>query len=280
MTSRGIGAVVLALAAVAWPGVVAKSAATKRTVYLAATDAKGAPVTDLTAADLAVKEDGKDREIVSLEAATAPMDVAILVDDNGSGGYQAGVFQFIQALAGHAKFSISLFTPQVSKIVDYTDEVPALQAALDRIGRRGKVDGEGDQLVEAIDATARGLLQRKSERPVILVLTISGGGQARDQDLVMKQLAASGAVLCAIFLSAGDIGQVIGDGPKQTGGIIERIGGGNGIPPAITKITGMLMHQYVLTYALPDGVKPNEKFNVATKRKGVSLIAPTRIPEK
>jgi hypothetical protein len=280
MTSRQIASFVLAAAAVAWPGLSAKSAETKRTVYLSVTDARGAPVTDLTAADLAVKEDGKDRVIVSLEPATAPMDVAILVDDNGSGGYQAGVFQFIQALTGHAKFSISQFTPQVSKIVDYTDEVPALQAALERLGRRGKIDGEGDQLVEAIDSTARGLLQRKSVRPVILVLTISGGGQAKDQDLVMKQLAASGSVLCAIFLSASDIGQVIGDGPKQTGGIIERIGGGNGIPPAITKITDLLMHQYVLTYTLPDGVKPNEKFSVSTKRNGVSLIAPTRIPNK
>jgi hypothetical protein len=46
---------------------------------------------------------------------------------------------------------------------------------------------------------------------VILVLTISGGGQARDQALVMKQLQASGAILYAVFLSASDIGQVISE---------------------------------------------------------------------
>src|SRR5438128_900305 len=74
----------------------ATTADTMRTVYISATDAKGAPVTDLTAADLVVKDGGQDRIIASLKEATAPMDVAILVDDDGSGFYQAGVLQLLQ----------------------------------------------------------------------------------------------------------------------------------------------------------------------------------------
>ena len=41
-----------------------------------------------------------------------------------------------------------------------------------------------------------------------------------------------------------------------------------------------LMHQYLVTYTLPDGVKPSEKLSVSVKRKGVTLRAPTRIPDK
>ena len=66
----------------------AKGAETQRTVYFSAFDAKGTAVTDLTAADLAVKENGKDRAIASVVAATEPILVSILVDDGGSGGFQ------------------------------------------------------------------------------------------------------------------------------------------------------------------------------------------------
>ena len=42
----------------------------------------------------------------------------------------------------------------------------------------------------------------------------------------------------------------------------------------------ILLHQYVLTYALPDGVKPNEKLQLATSRKGVTLLARARVPDR
>src|ERR1041385_9065461 len=45
----------------------ARRAETTRTVYISATDSKGSPVTDLTASDLVVKEDGKERVIASLQ---------------------------------------------------------------------------------------------------------------------------------------------------------------------------------------------------------------------
>jgi hypothetical protein len=40
------------------------------------------------------------------------------------------------------------------------------------------------------------------------------------------------------------------------------------------------MHQYVLTYNIPDGVKLNERLSLATSRKGVTLLAPSRLPDK
>ena len=37
---------------------------------------------------------------------------------------------------------------------------------------------------------------------------------------------------------------------------------------------------YVLTYTIPDGVKLNERISVSTSRKGVTIIAPTRLSDK
>ena len=75
-----------------------------RTVYFSAVDAKGVHVTDLTAADLTVKEGGKDRAIEALRPARAPMQLSILVDDGGTGGFQGAVSQFIRATFGRAEF--------------------------------------------------------------------------------------------------------------------------------------------------------------------------------
>jgi hypothetical protein len=50
--------------------------------------------------------------------------------------------------------------------------------------------------------------------------------------------------------------------------------------PVLAKIADNLMNQYVLTYTIPDGVKLNERLSLTTSRKGVTLVAPTRLPDK
>jgi hypothetical protein len=59
-----------------------------------------------------------------------------------------------------------------------------------------------------------------------------------------------------------------------------QIGGGVVPGPVLAKLADSLLHQYALTYTLPDGVKPNEKLALTTSRKGVTLVAPARIPDK
>jgi hypothetical protein len=260
--------------------VTAKRGETLRTVCLSATDAKGAPITDLTAADLAVKENGQDRTISSLKEATGPIEIAMVVDDGGSGIFQVGVLQVIQTFGEQGLYSIRRFNPQAAKILDYTPDVGSIQAALDKIGGRGKISGDGEQLLEAISETAKELQQRKAARRSMLVLTTGGEGQPRNPTVVMDELASSGVVLHVVHTTAAKIGLVTGDGPRQSGGRIERVGAASAVPAAITKITDALMHQYVLTYTLPDGVKPSDRLSVTTNRKGVTLMAPQRIPDK
>ncbi len=254
-------------------------AQTTRTVYISASDSRGGHVGDLTADDVVVKDGGRTREIAGLRPATARMDIAILVDDNGSGAYQAGVLQFLQTLVGYARFSITELMPQAVKLLDYTDNVEAIQAALNQLGPRGRVQGDGEQLTEAIIRAGEDLRKRGAARPVILALTISGGAGARNQDISMNRLGDSGALLNTVFVAGTRLGLVIADGPGQSGGRAEQVGTDLGIPPAITNIAGMLLHQYALTYVLPDGVKASGRLSVSSRRKGTSIRAPTRVPE-
>ena len=253
-------------------------AETTRKVYISAVDSSRTPVTDLKASDIIVKENGKERPVASLEPASAPMHVAILVDDAGTGAFQSGVAQFLQKTLGRGRFSITLLNPQATTIVDFTDDVAALKTALGRLGQRGRLQPDGDQMLDAIVQASKALQQQKAERPVILSLTLTGGqAQSVQPDDVLTTLRSSGALLNVVFLTGADVGMVMGDGPKQSGGRIEQVGGGEAIGPAMLRIADSLEHQYQLTYTLPDGVRPSDRLSVATSRKGITLTAPTRI---
>ena len=75
-------------------------AATERTVYVAVTDSKGAPVPDLTAADLVVKEGGKEREITKAVPATAKMRLTLAIEERliADTSIRQAVFDFMKRL--------------------------------------------------------------------------------------------------------------------------------------------------------------------------------------
>ena len=149
-----------------------------RTVYFSAVDAKGVHVTDLTAADLTVKEGGKDRAIEAVRPATAPMQLSILVDDGGTGGFQGAVSQFIRATFGRAEFSIRVLNPQAIKVVDFTRNGDELRAALGRMGPRGRIQIDGEQIIAGVFDAAKELQQRRARRASIIALTVTGENDA------------------------------------------------------------------------------------------------------
>lgn len=262
-------------------GAARPSADVIRTVYFSAVDAKGVHVTDLTAADLAVKEGGKDRVIEEVKLATAPMQVSILVDDGGTGGFQAAVSQFIQATFGRAEYAIRVLQPQAIKVVDFTKSGDELRTALGRMGQRGRIVPDKEQIIAGVFDAAKELRQREARRPSIIALTVTGEKALADTaDETLNALKASGASLNVIYLTGVELGQVLGDGPKQSGGLIEQVTGQVVLGPTLKKVADNLLNQYVLTYTLPDGTKLNEKLSLSTSRKDVKLIAPTKLRDR
>jgi hypothetical protein len=252
-----------------------------RTVYFSAVDGKGNAVTDLTAADLAVKENGKDRAIDSVAPATAPLQIHLIVDDAGSGGFQAGVAQFLETLMGHAQFAITVLNPQPAKVTPLTADANQLRTALGQIGPRGRVQTVGEQIMEAVAESAKDLQQRHAPRPAIVAMTVGGEQQTRTEeaDQVLSTLQKSGASLSVLYVTGIEVGKVLGDGPKRSGGLTQQVSGNVPLGPVLQKFADNLLHQYVLTYTLPDGVKPNEKLSLTTTRKGVTVLAPSRLPD-
>ena len=270
-----------------------------RRVYFTALDRNGALVSDLAAADVTVKEGGKNREVTAVRPATEPLQVAIIVDDNGTGLFRVPIARFIEGLLGRAEFSIITVAGQPQKLTPFTGNSDVLREAVAHlIARPGTPDG--GQLLSGIHESALDFERRKVERPVILALTVGGEEHTPlPPHHVLDQLRKSGAALHVVSVLGSTqrstaaanrpsdllnenlgLNEVLGDGPKRSGGRREEIPAIAGALTGLQQLAEALKRQYVVEYTLPDGVKSSDRFSIATKRKDVTLRAPTHIPDK
>jgi hypothetical protein len=256
-------------------------AETERAVSFSAVDSKGAPVADLAATDLTLKENGKDLPIVSLKPAVGPLQIVVLIDDGGSGTMRPAVARFLTATRGQAQFAIVLLTPQPNKLTNFTSDDQSLLGALEKIVERGRVQRDETQLIEAVSWAAKELRQQKGPRPAIVAMTNSGEPPISDVgNAILADLKDSGASLNIVYISGVPFGKVMTDGTKQSGGLLLSANSTSGISDGLTRMASNLTHQYVVSYKLPEGTKPSERFELKTTRPNVTLLAPTRIPNK
>jgi hypothetical protein len=272
-----------------------------RTVYVTVTDKVGSSVPDLTPAHFVVKIGGKVREVLSAEPAAAPLRIAIIVDDNGSGFFRYAVGKFIERLHGNAEFSISEVTGQTQKIVDYTGDGRELSEAIARLGQR-PATADGGQLLEGISETARDFTAKgRPRRGIILALTVGGEEHSTlPADHVLNELRRSGAALHVVHVSSTamrstvaiqkpsallgenmNLSEVLGEGPKQSGGTRDEIVAAAGLVSSLQQLAqALLRNQYAVTYSQRQGEKTSDKINVSVNVPGINVLAPTRISDK
>jgi len=162
--------------------------------------------------------------------------------------------------------------------------------------------------MEAIqDATTE--VRREARRSVIVVMRIGGEAMtAISGNDVREQLRKSAAILYVISTagaqraapsqirgtdnvsvqqgqlrdselaeSASNLALVLGDGAKDSGGHHDEVVSTT-LVTSLERVADELLHQYEITYAVPDGAKPGDKLSVSSKRKGVTVHAPSRLP--
>ena len=269
--------------------------AVNRIVYVTITDAKGMPVTDLTPADFKVKEAGKDREIVKAEPAKARPHIALLVEERLASDPSArlGLFEFVKRINGTAEMSLITVGLRNTTVAPYVTDPNVLLKAINELSLNPQPTSN---LTEGINEVAKLFEQQRPERPVIVVLGLSGGqAGGGSASSILTQLRQSGAPLyCVTYgppstsnsANLGTMGdesareQVLGDGAKQSGGRRLDVVSANAIPKALQQIADDLAAQYVITYALPDGVKPDRRFTITTDRKGITMRAPAALPDR
>jgi VWFA-related protein len=260
-----------------------------RDVYVSVLNNKDAPVTGLTVADVAVREDGVAREVVRVAPATAPMQIVLLVDDSEAMSpalqpMREGLTGFVDKMHGHGEIGIVTVGERSTSLVPSTTDVNALKRGINRIFAR---PGSGAYLLDAIQDVSQGFTKRKAERPVMVVVTMEGVEFSNlHYEPVLKALESSGAALHVLSVgmpsaSMADemrnLNMVVAEGTQRTGGRRDQVMAISGIPDALRRVADELLNQYVVTYGRPDTLIPPEKIQVTTTRSGVTVRARTRI---
>ena len=295
-TLGAIGAVALSFGVVAAQG-PASAPAGARTIYVTVTDQAGTPVEDLTSADFEIKEGGKAVAIAEAGIAKNPLQIAIIVDDNGTGLFRSPLARFVQRMDGHAVMSLSSVTGQTMRVVDYTQDAEAIMQGLAKLNARPGTP-DGGQLLEGISEAAIELTKREAERPIIIALTVGGEEHSTvNSDHVLDQLRKSGAILHVFSVERSalrstvnaanprdllqenmHLNRVLGDGPKQSGGRHQSIVASTGFIMGLQSLAAELTTQYRIRYTLPAGAKKSERLNISITRKNTVVRAPSKLP--
>lgn len=283
-------ATMLAASLLAPPAVIE---AAERTVYVTVVDGNGAAVTDLTAADLVVKEGGKEREIVKAGPASAKMRLTIAVEERlmADTAIRQAMFAFMKRVIDKAEIRLVTIGLRNNTAADYTSALDVLVAGINKLTLNPRPES---QVAEGVNEVASELIAAKPERSALVVLAFSGGQAGVDPRSVLEKVRQSGVTMSAVTLAGGTTDsssaaslaeqsgreQVLGDGPKQSGGRRIEVPSTGAFPQALQQIANDLLAQYAITYTLPEGVKPDKRFSISSKRRGVTLRAPAAIPDR
>jgi VWFA-related protein len=272
-----------------------------RTVHLSVVDSGGAPVAGLGPADFEVRENGQLREVFNAQPAQGRIDIALLVDDNGTGinDIRRGMAAFMQRVYQNANISIVTTAGQNVTVLDYTADPREMQAGINQLV--GRPAPRGGHLIDGIYEAARGLQEREGGRRAIVVLTFEGEEFSdTPENVVLDRLRDSRTVLHVIAVGQPALramnpltdgprdnpvetnfsrARLLSEGTKRSGGRYEEMVVTAGVPDVMAAIADELANQYVVSYLLPPGVEPSERLEVRVNRPRVAVRSPTRIPD-
>lgn len=282
------GAAVLAALA---PSLMHAQAA-PRVIYTSALDQAGAPVPGLGPADFVVREDKVAREILTVDAATEPMQIALLVDNSRASeefirDYREAIPAFINALAADetsARHQVAIITLAERPTIN-TDYTFDLAQAVKGAQRIFSVSDSGTYLLDGIMETSQGIIKRNSPRPVIVAITTEGPETSdRTYQSVLEPLRASGAAFHVIVVGplnnfALDRTAVLDMGPRDSGGRYEHVLTSRALTGRMKLVAAELLHQYRVTYARPQTLIPPEHVTITSSRAGLTVRGtPARDP--
>lgn len=257
-----------------------------RSAYVAAVDKDGNAVADMTAADFEMKVAGKPQPITSVDLATKKMRIALVVADGGLGVYQQATATIVEKLISLAEFKLVAVVDQPEVVQDWTSDAEKLvDAIVAKMGQRSS-QRRSSQTMEAVFETAK-TMASPDERPVMILMRLGGEpGTGIRADQVRDLIRNSGTKLYVISPTGGnqtpdrqlDLGVVINDVSRESGGHHDQVAPTT-IAKTVDALVNELITQYELVYTPPAGLRPTDKLEISTKKKGVKLYAPSRMPD-
>jgi VWFA-related protein len=282
---RAIAVLILALLV---PSHAAWAQSEERTIYATVVDKQDAPVTGLTTGAFIVRENDIAREVLRVSPATAPMQIALLVDtsqaiDNFIIDFRTGVQKFIKRMAGKNEIMLMGFGERPTQLVDFTRDGARLEKAMGSVFAR---QGSGTYLLEAIIDASRALRRHKAARPHIVVVAARGPEFSEHHHTnVVDAVREAGATLHTLMLERRsgaaavnnreeqELQLTVDDGTRLSGGRRDDILTTMAIGDRMETLASELENQYQITYARPKTLIPPKTVAVSAKSAEVTVRA-------
>ena len=262
-------------------------------LFLSLIGTDGKPVTDLTAADVTVTEDGVACKIAKIEPVTWPMKLQVLVDNgkantNPINSLRDGLKAFFDLIPDGVELSLYTTSPQPRPIVKPTTDKAQVKKGIDLIAPDSGAGAFFDALSEAATRMDR---DKSSKFPVIVMVGSDLGRNNvmdRDYQKLQENIIKHGMTVHVIVNSAG--GQSTSGGAAQTeiGLAVTKLSGGRYENIAtVTRLATLLpefgkriaesdakqRNQYRITYERPANAKENPQIGAGVSRPGTPSLS-------
>lgn len=274
--------------------------ATNHQLIVTVTDDDGAPVDGLDVDDFDVREDDVRREVLEVGPAGMDRQVALLVDTSAAAtgataNLRRALTAFVDGMHGDNEITLVTFGGPPYILVGSTREAAPLHEG---IGRVYPLGNQPAYLVDTMLAIAEGFAQRRTPRPLMVVVTGRGiDYSSRNASEVLDAVALAGAAVYTISLPnqrsfafdrtlfSTDLTQrrlqrdmALEQSPAASGGRHRELLASSALPRAMDDLIAELRNQYLVTYARPPILIPPEEVSVEATRPGLTARG-TRLPD-
>jgi len=255
----------------------------EREMYVSVLDDKGVPVTDLTADQFVVREDGTRREVLRVRHATKPIDIALLIDNSQAvtpinQDLRLALASFVEQMSKKNSVALITFADRPTIVTDYTTDLARLTRGVQRVFAQ---EGSGSYLLDAIVEVCRGIKKRQPERAAIVAVLTEGPEFSNPPyQVALEALRDSGAKFDALVVSIGQAADVLSDGGRNRAIVLDQgtgLAGGRrvdllsglGLGDGLKRLASELSNQYLVTYSRPESLIPPERIEVSVTRPGL-----------
>jgi VWFA-related protein len=246
---------------------------------------KGQEVTDVSAEDVALTENGVSRDITSWKPDRRPLSLAVIVDTSAAMGasYRLNVVEAVVGLVARlpegARYAVWTTGDRPTKVVDHTEDRQAAGEALRRVAPQG-----GNTLLDAFAEASVDLkkLAREGDRTVVVAVTGTGPElSSRDKYRSAEEAERSAEMFLSVQIDSSDaefetrssLSYTMERLARASGGSYEVILSAMSTDGALRKASAHLRSGYRLAYAtLPDLKK--RKLDLSVARPGTEVLLP------
>jgi len=260
-------------------------------VLISVIDKKGEPVTSLSPADLTVREDGRVREVLSIDPATGPMEIALLADTSTAASRAIPDLRLalkafaaaIWAKSPDTQIALYSFGDRPMLEAEYSSSAIALNNRIDRLFAGVE---SGAYFIDAVVEAAAELRRRQAGRAVLVAYVDENGPEFsnRHRDHAYEAVAAARASLWTITRQGAIDGMssqenreramVLGDVTTRTGGRSATVVGTQGIKAQLSTVATQLLSQMVVTYGRAETLIPPDKLEIKATNSDLKVSAP------